>query len=103
QERPTVELNAFRLPTVTVLAPFAPWAMVRLPGEACRLKSGGGGGTVTVSERAALCVNAPLVPTTETAYVPAVVAAATDTVSVLVAVPPAGGVTGVGSKAHAAP
>ena len=43
-ERSTAELKPFRLPTVTVLVPFAPWTTVRLLGEAERLKSGGGGG-----------------------------------------------------------
>jgi len=56
-----------------------------------------------VSERAALCVVAPLVPTTETAYVPAAVEAPTDAVRVLVAVPPAGGDTEAGLKAQVAP
>ena len=43
-DRPTAELKPLRLATVTVLVPLAPWTIVRLEGEAERLKSGGGGG-----------------------------------------------------------
>ena len=51
QDRLTAELKPFRLPTVAVLAPLAPWAMVRLPGEAATVKSGGGGAVLTAKTR----------------------------------------------------
>ena len=99
-DRPTAELKPRRLPTVTVLAPLAPWAIVRLAGEAESVKSVG---VRTESESDVLRVDVPLVPTIDTAYDPVGVLAATDTVSTLVAVPFAGGVTGVGLKPHVAP
>ena len=58
---------------------------------------------MTVSESPALCVVAPLVPTTENGYVPVAVPAPTDTVSELPALPPGDGVTEAGLKLHVAP
>jgi hypothetical protein len=58
---------------------------------------------VTVSDIAAERVVAPLVPTTEKPVVPVGVDAETETVSALLALPFAGGVTDDGLKAHVAP
>ena len=58
---------------------------------------------VTLSVMAALRVVAPLVPTTWKPVEPVGVAAPTVTVSALVVLPLAGGVTDVGTKPHEAP
>src|SRR5262249_51645228 len=57
----------------------------------------------TVSDRAALWVVAPLVPTTWKLVVPVGVVPATVTVSVLLTLPFAGGVTGLAEKPQVAP
>ena len=56
------------LPTAAVemvLLPFAPCWMLRLPGDALMLKSGGGG-AVTVTVTVVECVFVPSVPVTVT-------------------------------------
>ncbi len=45
----TPALNPFCGVTVTVLMPLVPWVMVKLPGDADRLKSGGGAFTVRLT------------------------------------------------------
>src|SRR5689334_5536732 len=49
------------------------------------------------------CESAPLVPTTENEYEPVAVLPPTDTVRVLVALPPEGGVTDAGLKPQVTP
>ncbi len=51
QDRLTAETKPFRLPTVAVLVPLAPWATFRLPGETETVKSGGGGAVLTAKTR----------------------------------------------------
>ena len=60
---PTLPLKPFNAFTVIVEVPPAPpWTIVKLVGDADRLKSGAGGAALTVRETEVVCVRLPEVP-----------------------------------------
>jgi len=69
--RAIAELNPPETAVVMVLVPLAPWRTDTDAGDAAKVNAGG---TLTVSETAAVCVSPPPAPVTTTEYVPAVVA-----------------------------
>lgn len=71
-DREIVPLNPPDGVTVSVSVPLVPCVIVRLLGEAERLKSGFGAAALTVTLNVAVCVKAPDVPVSVTALVPAV-------------------------------
>jgi hypothetical protein len=75
----TLPLKPFCGPTVRVLTPLFPWTMLRLPGDAVRLKFG----AVMVRLIVAVLCRVPEVPVTVTVAVPAVAEPAATTVRVL--------------------
>ena len=79
----TLPLKPFCGVTVMVLAPLAPWVMLRLLGDAERVKLGGG---VTVKESVVPCDKPPDVPVMVTVAVPIAAVPLAVSVNVLVLV-----------------
>src|SRR6266704_2265028 len=79
----TLPLKPFCGVTVMVLAPLAPWVMLRLLGDAERVKLGGG---VTVKESGVRCDKPPDVPVMVTVAVPIAAVLLAVSVNVLVLV-----------------
>lgn len=99
-EKVTLPVNPPDGVMVIVDVPFADRLMVRLVGDADRVKLPVTA-AVTVSETVAVCVMPPPVPVTVIVYVPAVVVAAT--AMVMVEVPEPGAAMGVGLKLTVTP
>lgn len=97
-DRLTLPLNPFSGLTVMVLVPLPPRRMLRLLGDAERLKLGCGAG-LTVRVIDVVCVKLPLVPVIINEYVPPAVVLVVFTVSVDVPEP----VTVLGLKPGVAP
>jgi len=96
------ELKLFWLVMVIVLVPFPPCVIVREEGDAAMVKLGDAAG-FTVRVMVVLCVVDPDVPVTVTVAVPVVAVEEAVSVSVEVALPFAGGVTGLVENAAVTP